>query len=382
MPAVLPQELLDKIIGHLDRPSLRACSLVSSPFRIPTQRLVFQSLVIPYIDSPKAESLLTESAHISGYVRDLQIELVPFLSFHNQSIASILSILYRVERMSIQGRDTSWDDMPYRLQTAIQNFVGLPSLHSLNLSHIQYIPSSFIFRALSSLRNFNMYNIGMDPSENSSVALVLHSSSFIPRTEQIIMSSTFPHDIPRILDFILHPRTPGYLDNIRRLVVGFSPQTHVQSKRLIVGTSGTLRYLQIRCGVFRVPVDLPHLPALRTLELKIHLGESEHFPTSLGETIATFPAAIPSIEVVNLVFYRTDWRRWRDDEGGPFPVFDVYLEKLPKLCRVVCHLSLAYPESSATGFFACIRRRFPALQEAKILALSRGSDEQTSRWFP
>jgi hypothetical protein len=177
-------------------------------------------------------------------VRELKVQLEDeeALSSQNSVLASILPSFPHLECLSIKGRPIPRNDMTLPLQSAIEELMTSSNLRSLDLEEIFDIPSSFIVLALSSLRRLGLHNITVKPSE-----------SHVPyppalRTEEITLRTQFPN-VKSIVDLILPdiPR-PGYLDKIRRLVLGMHTEIHPESPRLIAATASTLRHLELRCG--------------------------------------------------------------------------------------------------------------------------------------
>jgi hypothetical protein len=135
--------------------------------------------------------------------------------------------------------------------------------------------------------------------------------------------------------------------------------------------------------VFELPLDLPYLPVLRALELRIFLGFSgPGLPPHLYPVVAAFPTTVPMIEVLCLTFYGAppDKEDWGPDRAGPLPLFDdarAYGAKLPSLRRVHCH---GQPDGSVdqedyAAFYVFILERFPGLRGTGVLEISAGGDE-------
>ncbi|KAJ6541590.1 hypothetical protein B0H19DRAFT_1173724 [Mycena capillaripes] len=353
----LPQELIDAVLAELDVESLCLCALVCSQLLVPSQRLIFHSLVISYADIPSAQSLFAVASHISGYVRNLEIELEVSLSAQNRTV--------------------EWKHLNLPLQSAVYDVLASTDFHSLNLANIHDVPSSFIVQALSSIKRLGLFNITVAPSQERHFA---HSN---PRQTERLILRTMSSDVV-LVNLILQ----GNLDNVRRLSLGIHQGTRAQALRLIAATTSVLRYLQLRCGVFQIPLDLPRLPILQAIELKLYFDRDGGFPSLLYAAIAAFPATTPAIEVVRLTFSRAwmfseDTASWATVNASPFPLFDdncAYREALPCLRRVHCHLcsedlNLARDALAYRDFSAYMYGKFPGLRDTRILAVSVGGDE-------
>ncbi|KAJ7193146.1 hypothetical protein GGX14DRAFT_593272 [Mycena pura] len=103
MPAQLPQELLDIIIGHVhNKPTLQSCALTSSRLRTPSQRGLFSSfrisLAIPY---RVANDRFLQFTRFAGYVKTLTVVFPSGLSpaAAAADVSALRSLLDRLERV-------------------------------------------------------------------------------------------------------------------------------------------------------------------------------------------------------------------------------------------------------------------------------------------
>ncbi|KAJ7084499.1 hypothetical protein C8R43DRAFT_1174902 [Mycena crocata] len=391
MLLLLPKELFGEIFAELDEESLGACALVCSSLLSASQRLIFRSVTIRYADIPRAVSLFTASPHLSAYVRDVQLEFEVHLSAHNSSLATILPTFYALERLTIRGGIITWASLSRPLHSAIWQLFASASFHSLNVSHLHDIPAYFI-RAMSSVRNLGIYNISLDLNEESAQTVQLHNRPFTPSTQRLILRTTIPNDVCPVLDLVLSEhRELGCLNNLQDLTVGINREIRSESLRLITATASVLRHLRLRCGAFHVPLELPYLPALRTLEIKVYLGYVGQIPLNLYAALAALPKTTPAIEVVELVFYRLDRSAWVYDSSlGLFAgnhdsstdLFAGYRDTLPSLRRVRCHLNLDSPSVPYADFFSYVEQMFPSLQGTGILVFSHRLGEENDPLFP
>ncbi|KAJ6479273.1 hypothetical protein C8R47DRAFT_1286040 [Mycena vitilis] len=377
---LLPQELIESILFELDAESLRVCALLSSQFLSPSQRLIFRALVIHYEDISKAQTLFATAPRLSDYVHHLQIKLEASLQMQNGLLASILTSFHHLDSLSVDGI-VEWKDLLLPLQSAIHNLLSSSNLHSLALSGIRDIPCSLIVLAMSSVRRLVLEDITVDTSEIS-------QRPVLQRMEELSLRKSYPD--ASLTDLLL----PGS-DNLRRLTLGMQREIQDQSLRLVASAARTLRHLQLRCGVFAVPLDLPHLLALHVIELKVYFARGVNSPPNLSSAIAGFPTLIPNVELFRLTIFREwmpteDKECWAEDVAGPLPLFDdtraAYLEALPRLRRVQCHLwededymphtiHLDHDQMYA-NFSAYIHRKLPALVGTDVLTISVGADPE------
>ncbi|KAK0482204.1 hypothetical protein IW261DRAFT_1022989 [Armillaria novae-zelandiae] len=133
---MLPQELWDLIIGHLDGdiPSLKCCALTSTAFRPASQKGIFSRIYVSSI-SPSSYhghtfgnlyTLLSTSPHVAPLITSFE------LSLHHQSEASefekillILPLLCNVHRfflLSATNLIFEWINLPVRVQESLVAF--------------------------------------------------------------------------------------------------------------------------------------------------------------------------------------------------------------------------------------------------------------------
>ncbi|KAF7360200.1 hypothetical protein MVEN_00748700 [Mycena venus] len=368
----LPQELIDLILVHLPKKSLRACALVASSLLVPSQRLIFRSLALNNKHIPKAHSLLSTTSHIPAYVRTLQVALHASLhSAHDDVFASILALLPNLKAFFLSGCDVEWNQMSLSLQTALHNLLASTEIDSLKLTNMRNVPTSFIASALAFVRRLHLFKIHV---LESSEELHTPSHSFTPRAQHLILRPTNSASLQSMVNSMLQCGTRGLLKKVQRLTV----QSRIQMPRMISATSSSLRYLRILCGADFALDELPSLPVLKVLELTMTLDHLTCLPLTIYGAVAAFPATIPAIEVVHLRFWTTlvpnpEDMQWKRDPRGPLPVFDdaAYQEKLPCLRRVYCHLWWSPgSQDPQAEFRAYIDEKFPALRDTGVLAIS------------
>ncbi|KAJ7460168.1 hypothetical protein FB451DRAFT_1270559 [Mycena latifolia] len=279
-------------------------------------------MTIHYVDITTAESLLAVSLRIS--------------QCQNPVLALILRMLPNLLGLTINGRHIDWADMEASLQSVVLDISR--TLLSLSLVSIRDIPPSFTFLALSAAESLVIDNITIYMTADTSA---MENHAFTPRTRNLMIRNSNPNDmLPEL------------------------------TTRLMSITTSTLHSLRLRCGGFLLPLDLPHLPALRVIELKVYLGCNTELPQSLYSALATFPTAVPSIEVVKLSFSRAYSDPGVDDGIGPLPALNSFRTTLPRLRQVVCHLYLTSRSMPHADFILYIEGQLPGLRDTHVLILS------------
>ncbi|KAJ7039309.1 hypothetical protein C8F04DRAFT_1086398 [Mycena alexandri] len=392
----MPLELVEEILTGADIESLRTCSLLSSSTMELSQRLLFRSVVMPYENISRAQSLFEGSPHIAGYIRDLDVRLSGDNSTQwaadHATLGSILTTgkLCNLQSLTLRGEyeDCQWAELPLLLQTGLHGLLASTYLHTLNLTRIHDVPLSLIILALSSVRRLGLYRLTIDAAYHS-LDNYLQLYQLIPRTEQLTRREAHHSEArPFLADLIVVQKGgPAYLENVRRLAVGLYSGILLDSLRLIGATANTLRYLELGCGDLPQPIDLPYLPSLQIIELKVYLGNPVHLPENLHVAIAAFPTTIPAIELIRLTFHRSMYPEGRAtwaDGTGPLPVLNrSYGERLPRLRTVHCHMwsegrfDEPYPDFAVY----IIHEKLPGLAGTGVLKISAGGDEYDDLFF-
>ncbi|KAJ7879070.1 hypothetical protein B0H14DRAFT_1623017 [Mycena olivaceomarginata] len=175
------------------------------------------------------------------------------------------------------------------------------------------------------------------------------------------------------------------------------PSSQTASRIIIAATGTTLQYLMIDYGdCYRTRpnegLQLPLLPALRSIELTLFLGWVRRLPQDLYLTMAAFPDVMPNIRQIRLAFVLDSLEQqvpWQD--SGVFELFDDRREwclRLPRLRRLECRFQLRPSESNPqtvqdaafAEFSASTEARFPGLRGTGILSLSRGVTLEEEQW--
>ncbi|KAJ7188232.1 hypothetical protein C8R46DRAFT_1023658 [Mycena filopes] len=276
----LAQELVDSIADELrDSGTLKTFSLVSSVFRSASQRVLFRSLTlcshVPpngprhqalFDDSPcqysEAYTRLTEAPYLAKYVKQLRIRISKDVTaVHFETLAQILALLPSVERYTIRGHRTPWNNLP----TALVDILSRQQLSELHLGGIINVPP-MVF-SYAPFLSFSGVKLGLNtlppfyPPKDSIRDLVLHSLC---------------DDIYTIL------ARPEIAFAAALRSISTDPE-HPCSEILIQRAARTLEHIHLSCRAIPGPVGpitpiLPVLPnskfhVLRRLELYISAVE-------------------------------------------------------------------------------------------------------------
>ncbi|KAJ7196498.1 hypothetical protein GGX14DRAFT_672652 [Mycena pura] len=408
----LPQELLDAIVDNVDNvhdaTTLRSCALIATSFRAPCQRVLFRTLWLYRERSQRrpsleeASALFTASPHLASYVRDLTVELtdIPPESAALEVALRALAAA-NLERLVLLGRSTKWTGLGHGTAAALLACLALPSLRRLHLMNLFRVPSAVLAAAMA-IPVVSLYRVLLNTREDLEVYRQSHESIASPRLRHLILTdSPFGAALP-IFDWLLHSRDPPYTASMKRLELRLEPDSHGSGhdQRLLASCSGTLEYLVIDPGGILLffaaarfslisnttalvrQIIIPHLPLVRTVELKVFVDYRRRLPSFFSSTIANIASALPLVETIDLRFIvelLDPEPAWDDPAAGHVPVFDPSFanrSQLLHLRSVHCKLSVRgvpYPmalETPFARFVAAMGAWMPGLRDAGFLVCS------------
>ncbi|KAJ7142379.1 hypothetical protein C8R44DRAFT_923936 [Mycena epipterygia] len=294
----IPHELIAAIIDelHLDRASLKACSLAAIAFCSPSQRYLFSSMWLhrenwqfytagqqalhrgtetPSGTIRRAYILLTESPYLANYVWDLTIDLP---NSANEDMP-LLKAVPNVERFVISGLNARWDEPSLPLTSTILDVLAQPALEHLHLLNMRNVSAPVIFRALSSMRVLSIHRTSFDEDDSEEGAPEITRNPTPSFLEHLMLSTSLTYTY----SLILAPHAP-----------------------------------KLKTSELSTPLNLPHLPHLLSLTLRIFRGLSRRLPDGLAATLTALSRT--SLTLVFAIQNRLVERKWLDE--GPLLVLD------------------------------------------------------------
>ncbi|KAJ6452627.1 hypothetical protein C8R45DRAFT_1040415 [Mycena sanguinolenta] len=264
MPS-LPQELVDAILANVDdTESLKACSLVESRFRVPSQQILLEHITLSAWTENygAARILLEESPHVTTYVTNLELRLCgPRLDSNGSAdnLPWVLRQLVNVRQFAFGGhrRRLHWDHMPSGLAEALLQFISRQHLLRLHVSFVTNFPGKILLKAASHLSFFAVElpkGVPDPPVDNISSTV-----------QELVLRS----GCDGIHILVAYPYFRPYISTLRR--VSFSPRDG-RIEAIVVPAADTLEQIHLDCNdrnALTVLSSLPSLPILRTLEFKI-----------------------------------------------------------------------------------------------------------------
>ncbi|KAJ7458691.1 hypothetical protein B0H11DRAFT_2199424, partial [Mycena galericulata] len=223
----VPLELIDGIMEEVrDTPSLKACALVATAFRAPSQRVLLQALTLD--NSPatylSAFRLLDESPHLVPYVRRLTMTLRWVLRAPESSIEIFRQVLVKlsnVRRLSVAGC-CGWESLA-RVAPALQAFIQRNDIEVLCLQ--AYFPrpgnNAFLLFRKRFLRDHDVSapRCSEMAAANSWKALTSRERTFWEMEAAIARKEEHTRRFP-VYRFRPPPRHPGCQDFACRLLQG------------------------------------------------------------------------------------------------------------------------------------------------------------------
>ena len=245
----LPQELIDSIISQLnDRKSLKACSLVASPFVLPSQRLLFHTIDL---DTPTLTPrnlkiyvrflrILTLNPLLGTYVRSLRLgdDSDNFGSSRSwtahKNLPQLLQLLPRLEAFTLtfNSCEIQWTSIPEDVRAAFVRLFRLPTLQAISLEVIRGFPLQLLF-GRTPLKQLSLSFVDVDPkdihSHSVSTLRGLHLRGTPPCTIAAI-TRCLPPSSPTLRRLAITPTLePGFCVAIRELMIAVGSKiTHFE----------------------------------------------------------------------------------------------------------------------------------------------------------
>ncbi|KAJ7254718.1 hypothetical protein C8J57DRAFT_610382 [Mycena rebaudengoi] len=301
MPS-LAQELIEAIIDQADdETTLKSFSITAHRFVVPSQRLIFRSVIIGPAPGlyGALQTRLIASPHLALYIHELQVNLV---GSHGAAVAYILRSIPNLRRLDFRSSDLSWNATTHDVHGVIDALVTLiaqPSLCYLAIIDAWQIPPSFILYAVSSVSFFLILRFDLGVDKASPIAIPEFPHDFRASLTHLVAEKEYPSGGPRLVDVLL--RRPAALASLE-----FMGLEILKPQPLLLAVSPTLQYLRIADDSGSdlpddSPQNLPALsPHLRKLELTVVLFDGIAMPAHLASVFAKIAEDLPSMEVIVL----------------------------------------------------------------------------------
>ncbi|KAJ7239138.1 hypothetical protein C8J57DRAFT_1478503 [Mycena rebaudengoi] len=187
MPS-LAQELIEAIIDRADdETTLKSFSITAHRFVVPSQRLIFRSVIIGPAPGlyGALQTRLIASPHLALYIHELQVNLV---GSHGAAVAYILRSIPNLRRLDFRSSDLSWNATTHDVHSVIDALVTLiaqPSLCYLAIIDAWQIPPSFI-----------LFDLGVGKA--SPIAIPEPPHDFRASLTHLVAEKEYPSGGPRL----------------------------------------------------------------------------------------------------------------------------------------------------------------------------------------
>ncbi|KAJ7852386.1 hypothetical protein B0H14DRAFT_2760116 [Mycena olivaceomarginata] len=339
-----PQELVDAIIEELhDLPSLKACCLVGSTFRPPSQRILLSSLALQPESYNAARIFLQESPHVASYIIRLSIHMPKNISCTD--VEDFLQVLSQLTNVRICILDARLSHTRWNKQLSVQLSVGIPQfltrqpLRELHVNSVSGIPTLAFFWLLRAAPNIFFTSVKVARANQNELAVVpIEETSTLSRLR-------FTDECDSACELLALPQFAFNTAALRGLEMTAPYRHHdaFHGHALISYAAHTLERLGLRIDGHYPPTlqPLPLLPALRFLEFKYALPV---FARGVKMLIVTLhPISIPADPLPHEFTVKVDLLTVLDDALDAHPGSPSLTLALPVAmagrCRARCRRS-------------------------------------------
>ncbi|KAJ7731225.1 hypothetical protein B0H16DRAFT_1893397 [Mycena metata] len=372
--ALLPQELLNAIVHHIDGvPTLKASCLAGSVFRDEAQRILFSKFKLDPVmrELNAVYGLLQNSPHIAPYITWLDIEFESSDSESGEILAgdseSLLKIFDRLK--NVQSCTASFipnGHIHAALLSAFLTFLSRQPLHKL---HITYTPDllpvvylrlltlaptlSFLHVYLADDMDFPMPD-WQNPVSRVRDLTLGSTSTGQTGLEALLVRSHFEKGTPGLLRLSLYC-------------------AHDLSSSLLFATMHTLEHVELNLqGALGSPIAIPPFPVLRSIKLS-SLRLLDRYPLWFPDLILTILDRSPLLANLALVFTfssRSDSTNPRHISAQLLTTLDTALVVHAAAPLLQWHILLRRPgQHTFTDFVTLVRRGMPRLDAQRRLTV-------------
>ncbi|KAJ6476977.1 hypothetical protein C8R45DRAFT_368351 [Mycena sanguinolenta] len=337
----LPQELVDAILAEVDDVALlKACSLVESRFRVPSQRILLDRITL---------SGMSESPHVATYITTLYLCLhIPNTNaptVDTESLQWVLRHLVNVRRLTLCGfygrrwlGQLPWTSLPPAQSEAVLDFVSQQNLDRLAVECISALSGEALVTFLTSARSVSFSRVtvqtGVRDSPRSLVA-------------PIVKDLALDHGCD-LFATLSHPYYRPYISTLRRVCFD---NRYVRA----IVEPHTLEHIHLLCNG-ESSISLSSLHSLRTIEFTISQRLAEARAPFLLDDISAILNSYTSHNLQNIVVNFPT--KQAIPEGGMMPL-DRALVAHPAAPRIRARLLAWDGPTPSTEFEEAMKMALP-----------------------
>ncbi|GLB41188.1 hypothetical protein LshimejAT787_0904030 [Lyophyllum shimeji] len=280
-PPRLPQDIIDNIIaeltGHVE--TLKRCSVVSSSFRDPSQRVLFQWISTGMHPNSwsTVEKVIRSNPRLASFVKALHLQLP---EFERQSGTYIFEYLTSLRTLHIENSyhiswsawwERCWTTVSRELKAEIVNLLVSPKLERLILANVAGFPLAFLKRC-SQLKEVQLqgFQVHDTSEEGAAAASALIRSSQATASGQGYLNSLAGDSCKQLLPILRGPSAPLSFSRLKRY---YGDVKELEVFQAILDLSaGSLEVVHAMTIAERLPfshMDLSRLTNLRVIRFSI-----------------------------------------------------------------------------------------------------------------
>ncbi|KAJ7500050.1 hypothetical protein FB451DRAFT_1359012 [Mycena latifolia] len=336
----LPQELIEAVLDTVEDPeSLKLCSLASSQFLLPCQRILFRTVSISTQGRVGRDSnslSANQVPHLALYIRYVTIRVAEFGGDQRAALLSVLQAVQKIECLVLRGWRYPQTPAISPLIPSLLDILARSSFDRLYLDHLWGIPSAFLADALSSVPVILFQNITMTSTPYSRTTQALATAGDHPRLRHLIILDRIQERMHPVIDLILER---GNLQHLERLSLEPDRRFELYPRyvRILTAVSVTLQYLEI---------DYGPTPSVQELHILCAADRPQEY-TWLESRNRSFAAAREDLPHLRRVECRMLFRSYDAKPSAPL-------------------------EADFSGFVRAMESSMPGIWGMDILSFSRG----------
>ncbi|KAF9461431.1 hypothetical protein BDZ94DRAFT_812851 [Collybia nuda] len=312
----LPQELIEYITDHLknDPHSLQVSSLISKPFRSPSQRHLFSAIEITVSNETRNRTLydiLSVHPELACHVKKLKLLLIAdndigmpgdaIIVGEDMLIATLqmMPCIRTLDFGSYWFGTAQWENYSFALRSSILDLLRLPYLEHVVASQITDFPCSLAFEGCN-LKTLKVSYLNTSLNVNPmtlDIGVVQQTEEHVKpwNVEKLIIAS-IPNMVAPVIGSLFSTYTLPSMGNLTTLEIGeVGTDEGINMCQKLVESTTTLEHLRLRViepCMQRWPksIHLGSLVFLRSFDL--HVAGNPHQALQwISETLSSIPSS-------------------------------------------------------------------------------------------
>ncbi|KAJ7438382.1 hypothetical protein B0H11DRAFT_2104923 [Mycena galericulata] len=292
----IPQELIDTIVHQVsDTETLKACSLVASAFREPSQRILLRIMMLGAHNCETILAVVRESPRVASYIRTLKFILPEEdVSSKVDCLTELLAKFTRVSQLTVSGHDGPWEGVAPGITDAVSKLIREQRLEGLYIMYIRDLPVDLLALIFSTVSTFCLDFGSISSGQTSTPPIAV---PIVPTLENLLL---FP-DYDSNNTVLLTPTFAPCLVNLQKLWV---PPNLEYGIALIAAAAPKLEEVCFDCHDLDITnMNAPPLPTFPRLRFVSFFMNSLHCDTPwFVETVCSLLTS-PAEEMIITITY-------------------------------------------------------------------------------